>query len=409
MEIWKKNLYVLWGAQFLAMIGMNYVIPFLPFYIRQLGVTEPDALARWSGMVFAGPYLAAFIATPFWAKVGDRYGRKFTIVRAIFGLGIAQLLIGFSHNVVELLLFRMFQGGISGFLAASLAMISTSTPREKLGSSLGFLQSATASGTVFGPVVGGLLADMMSYRQIFFIFAGLCFVGGLVVVRYVDEIKHPHAQEHNHSIIDNYKFIVRDRQLLIIVATIVVSQGAALMIEPLFALYIEKFQGDSHYISTVVGVIFAISGIFMIISSPWWDRRNEKTGFKPNLVKALAGTGISYSLHIFVPGLYVLGVLRAALGFARGGILHALYSLAAVRAPDNRKSGIMGIASSLAILGNMIGPLFGGAIAGHFGIMAVFVVNSSFFFIIAFVVLKYMTESAHAPHVDLPDIIEIPE
>jgi len=409
MEAWEKNLYVLWGTQFLAMMGMNLVIPFLPFFVRQLGITDPDSLAFWSGLVFAGPFLTAFIATPFWAKLGDRHGRKFTVVRAIFGLGIAQILIGFSHNVLELLIFRTVQGAISGFLAASLAMVSATTPKEKLGSSLGFLQSATAAGTVIGPVVGGLLADVMSYRQIFFLVAAICFIAGFVVIRYVHEIKHPHAVHHNHSIRENYKFLFHDKQLLIIVLTIVVSQGAALMIEPIFALFIEKFHGESQYISTLVGIIFAISGVFMVISAPWWGRRNDRIGFKPNVVTALTGTGLSYLLHIFVPGLYVLGALRAALGFARGGILHALYSLAALRAPDNRRSGIMGIASSLAILGNMIGPLVGGAIAGSFGISMVFVVNSSLFFGIAFVVMKYLNETPHTEHVELPEVIEVPE
>src|SRR5258706_1317947 len=73
MEVWRKNLYTLWGTQFLAMVGMNLVVPFLPFFIRQLGVTDETALAQWSGIVFARPFLSAFIATPFWGSLGDRY------------------------------------------------------------------------------------------------------------------------------------------------------------------------------------------------------------------------------------------------------------------------------------------------------------------------------------------------
>jgi len=123
MESWRTNLYVLWGTQFLAMLGMNLVVPFLPFFIRSLGVTDPNELARWSGLVFAGPFVLSFIATPLWGTLGDRYGRRTMVIRAIFGLALSQLLMGFSQNVVQLLMFRVLQGAISGFIAATLALV----------------------------------------------------------------------------------------------------------------------------------------------------------------------------------------------------------------------------------------------------------------------------------------------
>jgi DHA1 family multidrug resistance protein-like MFS transporter len=70
VETWRKNLYILWGTQFLAMVGMNLVIPFLPFYIRTLGVTNESDVAMWSGLAFSGTFLSAFFATPFWGNIG---------------------------------------------------------------------------------------------------------------------------------------------------------------------------------------------------------------------------------------------------------------------------------------------------------------------------------------------------
>ncbi len=182
MEPWRKNLYILWATQFLAMVGMNLVVPFLPFFIRELGVTDPDELARWSGLVFSGPFVLSFIATPIWGALGDRYGRKNMVVRAIFGLAVSQLLVGFSQDVIQLFIFRIVQGAISGFIASSLALVSTNTPREKVGYALGLMQSASAGGMVLGPFVGGLLADLIGYREIFFVTASLCTIGGVVVV-----------------------------------------------------------------------------------------------------------------------------------------------------------------------------------------------------------------------------------
>lgn len=409
MESWRKNLYVLWGIQFLAMIGMNLIVPFLPFFIRQLGVTDEHELARWSGLVFAAPFLTAFIATPFWGSMGDKHGRKLMVVRAIFGLGVSQILIGFSQDVYQLFAFRVLQGLISGFIAATLALVSTSTPKKHTGYALGFLQSATAGGTVFGPPVGGFLADLLNYHQIFFIVAGLCFIGGFVILKMVHEVPQPEVNGTKPSVVQNYKYIFSDRQLRIIAFTIVLSQGAALMIEPIFALFVEQFKTDVTYMSTMIGIIFSISGVFMVFSAPWWGRRNDRTGVKRNLTFALAGTGVAYALHMLVPNLWLLGVLRAGLGFARGGILHTLFSLTSLHAPSERKSGLIGIASSLAILGNTLGPLSGGFIAEHFGIATVFAVNSTVFLVISYIIWKFLSDSRAGEEVEVKKVVEISE
>ena len=52
MELWKKNLYSVWSAQFITGIGLNMVMPFLPLYLRELGVNEDQSLKIWSGVVF---------------------------------------------------------------------------------------------------------------------------------------------------------------------------------------------------------------------------------------------------------------------------------------------------------------------------------------------------------------------
>lgn len=165
---WKKNLYVMWICQFLAMVGMSSVVPFLPLYIRELGVTTIEETSKWSGLVFAGPFFVSLFLSSIWGNLGDKYGRKIMTIRATFGLATAQVLIGFSQDINQLFLFRMLQGGLSGFLPAAMALIASNTPEEKTGYSLGVLQSSTAAGTVLGPLLGGVIADLISFRAVFF-------------------------------------------------------------------------------------------------------------------------------------------------------------------------------------------------------------------------------------------------
>lgn len=396
MELWRKNLYILWGTQFLAMMGMNLVVPFLPFFIRQLGVTDPNELAWWSGLVFSGPFLLSFFATPIWGTLGDKYGRKIMVVRAIFGLAISQVLIGFSQDVYQLLFFRIVQGAISGFIASALALVSTNTPKERMGYALGFLQSSTAGGMVLGPFVGGVLADLVGYREIFFLTATLCAIGGVVVLLNVRETIHTDVHAKLFSVLENYRLMYADKRLRIVGAVLVVGQVSVLMIEPIFALFIESFKTDTKYLSTLAGSIFSVSGLFMVVSAPWWGKRNDRLGYKRNLYTALAIVGIAYAGHIIVANLVQLALLRAFLGLARGGVLPALYSLTSLFSPPERRGGMIAIASSLTILGNMLGPVIGGFIAGRFGITASFVANSCMLVTASLVVRKYLSETPAA-------------
>jgi MFS family permease len=168
---------------------------------------------------------------------------------------------------------------------------------------------------------------------------------------------------------------------------------SVLMIEPIFALYIEGFTTSAtKYVSTLAGGIFSIMGVTMVFSAPWWGNRNDRKGYKRNLAASLVVVGVVYAGHIVVGDLIQLAVLRAFLGFARGGILPALYSLTSFYSPAERRGGMMAIASSMVILGNMMGPVIGGALAGQFGIKMSFVATSLMLLAAGGAVWRYLEE-----------------
>jgi DHA1 family multidrug resistance protein-like MFS transporter len=225
------------------------------------------------------------------------------------------------------------------------------------------------------------------------------FIGGVVVAAYVQEVSKASVEGKKYSVIENYKLMATDKRLRIVGLTLVVGQVSVLMIEPIFALFIESFKSDTKYLSTLAGGIFSISGLFMVVSAPWWGKRNDRTGYKRNLYIALAVVGVAYAGHIIVQNLVQLAFLRAFLGFARGGVLPALYSLTSLYAPPERRGGMIAIASSMTLLGNMLGPTIGGFVAGHFGIAVSFITNSCMLLITSFVIWKYMQDDPR-PHVE---------
>ena len=397
LEPWRKNLYIMWLSQFIAMAGMSLVVPFLPFFVRDLGVSDADEVARWSGYVFAGPFFVSFFLIPVWGYLGDRYGRKIMVVRAIFGLAISQALIGLSQNVEMLFLFRMLQGAISGFISAALALVSANTPREKAGYAIGVLQTSTASGQVIGPMIGGTLADFIGIRPIFFIVAVLCTLAGALVFATVRETSpiSPH-EGRAHSFMSNYRHAFSSRELRVALVLIFVTQAAILLVNPIFALYVEYLEPVQVYLATIAGTVFSVAGLFMVFSSPWWGKRADAQGYRKNLALAIAGATIAYIAQGLVTRAWHLIPLRALQGFCMGGIIPILYSYVSKRTELSRRGGLMGIASSSYILASMVGPTLGGQLAAAIGLRANFFVAGGLL-LVALLVVQTVFVDIHGP------------
>lgn len=408
MELWRKNLAILWSTQFVAMLGMSFIVPFLPFFIRELGVTNEDELARWSGLAFAGPFIISFFMVPIWGWLGDRYGRKLMVVRATYGLAAAQALIGLSQTVEQLFFFRMLQGSVSGFIAAALALTSATTPKDRTGYAIGVLQTATAAGTVVGPMVGGTLADAFGFRPIFFIVAGMFAINGIFVIKGVQEVRTDEGPPQRYRLIDNYTYAMSVPRIRLALVLIVAAQTAIGMVQPIFALFVESLEVSKDYLATITGVIFSIAGIFTVVSAPWWGRRADRMGYRKNLLIAFSIGGLTYIAHAAAFHALVLVPLRAVLGLCLGGIIPPLFSFISKHTQGDLRGGMMGIASSFYILANIVGPLSGGYVASHLGLRASFAVSGAILLLTTLLVWRYLFDvperTTAVVHVDQQEV-----
>lgn len=398
MEIWRRNLYIVWIAQFIAMMGMSMIVPFLPFFIKEIGVTEEVSVARWSGIVFSAPFIVSFFVTPFWGALGDRFGRKLIMVRAIFGLGIAQILTSLSQNVYQLFIFRMIQGAISGFIPSTLAFVSAETPYEKKGYAIGVLQTATSSGHLLGPLFGGVLADLVGYRYIFQLTGLMCFLAGFLLIFGVVETKRNDRRSEKNDLkvlSENYRLAFGNANISAGLILIFLSQVTVMIVQPIFALFVEHITGDVKHISTLAGFSFSIAGAFTVLSAPFWGRKNDKDikkygifGYKRNLILSFSGTGLSFILQGISNSIILVIISRALFGFFLGGTTPVLYSFVSRNVEEGKQGGVMGIASSFTTLSNVVGPWIGGLIASFWGLRVGFYLSALINFISLFIVVK---------------------
>jgi DHA1 family multidrug resistance protein-like MFS transporter len=377
MTQWQKNLYALWAAQFLAMIGLTLIAPFIPLYIETLGVTRMADVERWSGLLFAAPFLAQALVSPVWGVLGDRYGRKMMVIRALAGIGSTNFLSAFVQQVQQLLGLRVIQGGVSGFVAATNALVSASIPKDRVGSALGFLQTSLTAGGVIGPLIGGVLADLLGYRRVFIINALMCWLAAVVVVRLTREQRVASATRTGPGVRAHVASFLGSPTLRTVGLLLVTSQAAVWTIEPIFPVFVGTLGVPQDRVATVAGVLFSVTGIASIVGAPLWGRASDRIGEGRVLTFVLWGSCVAYAVQASVRSPVTLFVYRAALGFFIGGVMPPLYAIVTRLTPESRLGGMMGVTSSAITIGNLIGPLLGGMLSAETGIRPVFIISAA--------------------------------
>jgi MFS transporter, DHA1 family, multidrug resistance protein len=378
MELWRKNLYSVWSAQFITGLGLNMVIPFLPLYLRDLGVEGDQSLKIWSGIVFSSAFLVSACMQPLWGILGDRVGRKPMIVRAMLGLGLAHVLMAFAQSPHHLLLCRLFQGCFAGFLAPSLALVSSGTPEQKTGYALGTLQMALISSLILGPFLGGVLIHFMGARPIFFLTGALCFCGAFVVLRFVNETFDSSKGIKKNALRGNFRMVFYTPALRNLFFLLLLIQFSLFFVAPFLTLYVEFLGVQQENVGIVSGAVFGVTGITSALTSQFWGRRADRVGYRKVLRIGLIGMIAFLAPMAIVTDAWQLLICRAGMGLAVSATVPIINSLVRHLTKESERGGIYGIFQSGYLIGNMIGPLAGGGLAALMGMRAIFFATAGF-------------------------------
>lgn len=371
MSQWRKNLYVLWVGTFIAGMGFSLVSPFLPMMLRQTGVT--DNLEMWSGLAFSASFFTSAVMSPIWGSFADKYGRKIMIVRSGLGIGTTYLLLAFATQAWHIVALRTFNGLLSGFIPASIALVATNTPEERLGRALGILQTGSAFGTIMGPLVGGVLSHYFGIRYALILGSVILYCASLITIVGVKEIRKPNRSNKTH-IISDLRIAVQSKVLLTLLLTVMLFRGATMIIQPVLPIYIEQLMAGRDA-SLATGLIFSSVGLATVMAAPFWGRKGEKTGFKKILVWGLFGAALLSFPHALAPNLWVLGGLRFSFGIFLAALMPATNALIAKAVPGDFRGRAFGISNSFSQIGAVAGPLVGGFVGDLWNIQMVFVVT----------------------------------
>jgi DHA1 family multidrug resistance protein-like MFS transporter len=375
---WRRNLYALWIAQTLTIIGFSLRTPFLPFYIKDLGADSFESQALWAGIVNGGGAAVMAITAPFWGIVADRYGRKPMVVRAMFCGAFTIGLMSLARSPWHLLLLRFFEGAFTGTVTASTTLVASTTPRERMGYGLGMMQMAVFSGASVGPLLGGILGDQLGYRPTFVVAGALLFISAVIVTTQVREqferpVKQISAADARPQ--DKLSALLLGGAMLAMLSVLCVLRVASSAIQPIMPLYVERLAGHQGDVATLAGLTLGVAGLTSAIASVTLGRLADRIGQRPVLIASALCVGLLYLPLALAQTTTQLIVLQGLFGVAAGGVLPSANAIVANLTPAQRRGAVYGVAAAATSAGGFIGPLGGSSLAALVDIRWVFVVN----------------------------------
>lgn len=382
----KSNFAIILIANFIVAASATMIMPFLSLYIGTLGHFSEDYVQTWAGLIFAATFISALLMSPIWGRIADKYGYKPIMIINCFGIAISIFLMGYVQNVEQFFILRLGMGVVTGFIPTSMAFISKHTPKKMAGKTLGTLQMGSVGGTLFGPVIGGMMADAVGFQYTFTITATAITVAAIIIIFGIHE---PAIIQKKKSSIYSRKNVLRaifqHRLILNIMLVTTLIQIGNFSIQPLLSLYVSQLT-TSQEVALLAGITFSAAGLGNIAFARFWGKLSDHHGYEKVLSFLLIVSVLFIIPQAFVTELWQLIILRFLFGIVSGGLIPITTALIRREAPIEVQGEMMGYNQSFRFLGNILGPVLGGIVASAGGIHSVFY-TTGMLFALAFIVM----------------------
>jgi MFS family permease len=401
---WRRNIFAVTAASFMGYTGFTLVMPFLPLFIGQLGVTDVGEIAMWTGLSLGvTPGLTALLA-PAWGRLGDRFGRKIMVERSLVSFVVLFAAMAFVTRVWQVLALRAIQGLFAGYGSLSVAMAAESAPRDRMPSAIGAVQTAQRIGPGVGPVIGGLLASLVGLRRAFVATAMFYFVALVIVhVMYDDRATHAQPADAVETGRVTFRNVLAFRNFILMMAVIFGLQFVDRSFGPVLPLYVEQAGVTHANVALVSGALFSIMAFTGALGHHFCGKllrpasltpsRRSLGGYSSRTViaggAALAAAGAG--LFGLSGNFWILSTASILLGLGIGAAMTASYSAAGAVIPPGAHGAGFGVLTSASLVGMASSPFIAGFVGGA-SIRIVFAVDLVLMAILAAFVQKTMTD-----------------
>ena len=393
-EPWRRNQWVMTATVFVVFTGFAFVLPFLPLYVRQLGVKDDHAVALWAGVLIGVAPLLAGILAPVWGRLGDRHGQKRMAVRALLSYVILLALTAAVTNVGQLLALRIGVGLFGGIGPLGLAMATSLAPRDQTGRSVGMIQAAQILSAAVGPLAGGFLADTVGIRATCLLTALLCAGALFLVARYYQEAPMPTAEESAKR--SPFLEVLRVPGVVSLLAVLFLVNFIGRSFTPILPLYIQGMGVPASRLAVATGLLISVYSIAAALSAAGLGRASRHLAPRALLVATLVGGALTVLPMAAVSSFGALVALAALLGLASGGSLTLCYTIGGLMVPAEVRTTAFGFFSGAALFGGAISPSIAGLLA-RWDLRGIYYLDTVLYVVLALALLPGTRTSVRIP------------
>lgn len=384
----RRNVLAAAAANGIGFAGFTLVMPFLPLYIRELGVSDVADIALWTGLTLGATPAVTAISAPLWGRVGDRYGSKILVIRSLGAFVVTKAAMGLVTAPWQLFALRALLGVFAGYGALTTSMAAESVPRERMASAIGTVQVAQRLGPAVGPVIGGLLAPLVGLRNTFFIAAAFYLVSVLLIAAVYREPRTRQARAAQRGLREVFRELSATPGFWMVFVVILGLQLVDCSFGPILPLYVERLVPTAQ-VPFVSGVLFSIAAAFAAlghrVAAPLlrrWSPRGLVAG-------ASLATAAGLGLLVQVPSIQAFGVALAISGVAIGVGMTAAYTVGGALLPADAHATGFGLMMTASLIGLAASPIVAGFISGP-GLGVVFVADIVLLVLLAGAVWTWM-------------------
>lgn len=140
-------------------MGIGLIMPVMPDLLREVDGGNLSDAAIWGGILATTFAAMQFLFGPVVGSLSDRYGRKPILVFSLVIMAFDYVLMAFAGTIWLLLIGRIIGGITASTHATAAAYIADVSKPEEKAANFGLIGAGFGIGFVFGPVIGGLLAE----------------------------------------------------------------------------------------------------------------------------------------------------------------------------------------------------------------------------------------------------------